>query len=144
MKSVCRNTLTWSKVSYKYFSLRYKIWAVCSPVTDYSFEAKLYTWNWLKGAGMCCMDLELISRAGMAILWKSDQGGGKWGNLVAQLVTVSPSLGSWIGATVTIYPSCPSFLLRLDITLTCFFLYCTKQTPKMSSCKSVAGHQLVK
>lgn len=41
---------------------------------------------------MCCMDLELICRVGMAILSETDQGGGKWVSVVSQLVMVSGGL----------------------------------------------------
>lgn len=84
----------------------------CLSVTDCLFEAKLHTWNQLEGAGMCCMDLELICRAGMAILRETDRSGGKWVSVVSQLVMVSGGLHHfWLlnGCHNTIYsPSHPA------------------------------------
>lgn len=65
----------------------------CSSVTDCLFEAKLYTWNQLESAGMCCTDLELICKAGWPY-WERQIGGrwGVWVSVVSQLVTVSGGL----------------------------------------------------
>lgn len=101
-----------------------------SPVTDCLFEAKLYTWNQLEGAGMCCMDLELICRAGMAILRETDQGRGNVGQCYVPAgdgVWRPPSLGCWSGATtpfshhpILFHPT--EFPLRLEIVLSSFWI----------------------